>query len=225
MMGAGTSLVRFSRRSLLAQALLLGVGGCVGLRRGLAFNLPPSTPRYDMRVRLDPPRRRMNVSGVARFPASAQERQELSFVLAPSASEVAFSCRDRRGVVPLSVSDAPLASGDRGWTLRFAAPVPAGTEVEIRFSYRIEGHGLLFYLGPEVCFATGFGMNWYPLALAEHDGMATGSLQVEAPVGWKVVASHRAASAPRAGGAFRYEILHPTYFSFAAGPFVVTAPS
>ena len=211
-----------SRRSVLARALVLGVGGCAGIWPERASSARLSTPRYDMRVRLDPSQRRMHVSGVARFPGSAVERQDLSLILAPSASEVAFSCRDRRGVVPISVSDASRASGDRAWTLRFATPIGAGDDVELRFTYRIEGQGLLFYLGPEVCFATAWGMNWYPLSLADSEGMAIGSLRVEAPRGWKVVASHRALSAPRAGGTFRYEIIHPTYFSFAAGPFILT---
>jgi hypothetical protein len=219
---AGVRLRRISRRSLLTQTLLLSVGGCAGMWRPRAFNSSPSTPRYDMSVRLDPDQRRMYVSGVARFPASAHERQDLSFVLAPLASAVAFSCHDRRGAIPISVSDAPRPNGDRAWTLRFAAPIAAATEVEVRFSYRMGGQGLLFYLGPEVCFATAWGMNWYPLMLSESEGMATGSLRVDAPAGWKVVASHRAVSAPRDGGTFRYEIIHPTYFSFAAGPFVVT---
>lgn len=219
---AGVRLRLISRRSVLTQALLLSVGGCAGLWRPQAFGTLPSTPRYDMSVRLEPDQRRMYVSGIARFPGSANERQELSFVLAPSASEVAFSCRDRRRVVPISVSDAPRGNGDRAWTLRFAAPIPAGADLEVQFSYRMEGQGLLFYLGPEICFATAWGMNWYPLSLVDSSGMATGSLRVEAPTGWKVVASHRAVGAPRDGGTFRYEIIHPTYFSFAAGPFVVT---
>lgn len=220
-MGAEEDGPGFSRRSLLAQALLLSLGGCAGLWNE-RFRLPPSTPRYDMDVRLDPAQRQMQVSGVARFPASAQARQELSFVLAPAASEVAYSCRDRRGVVPISVSDAPRANGDRLWTLRFAAPIARGADLEIHFSYRIGGLGLLFYLGPEVCFAAAWGMNWYPLSLADNSGMAIGSLRVEAPVGWQVVASHRAVSAPPNGGTFRFEIVYPTYFSFAAGPFVIT---
>jgi hypothetical protein len=209
-----------SRRTLLTQALLLGVGGCAGLRRERPPGARASVPRYDMNVRLEPAQRRMSVSGVARFPASANERQDLRLLLAPLASEVAFSCRDRRGAIPISVSDAPRG-GDRLWTLRFAAPIAAGTDLEVRFSYRIGGQGLLFYLGPEVCFATAWGMNWYPLSLADNQGMAIGSLSVEAPPGWKVVASHRAVGTPR-GGTFRYEIIHLTYFSFAAGPFVVT---
>lgn len=221
-MEAGVGFVRVSRRSLLAQGLLLSLAGCAGMRARRASSVPPSTLRYDMDVRLDPDRRRMYVSGVARFPGSARERSELTFLLAPSAADVAFSCRGAHGAIPISVSDAPRANGDREWTLRFASPVAAGGDVEIRFSYRIEGLGLLFHLGPEVCFATAWGMNWYPIALAENQGMAIGSLRVEAPMNWKVVASHRALSAPREGGAFRFEIFHPTYFSFAAGPFVVT---
>lgn len=211
-----------SRRSLLTQALLVGVGGCAGMGRMGAFHAAPSPPRYDMNVRLEPAQRRMHVSGVARFPAAAQVRQELSLVLAPSAREVTFSCRAGRGAVPIAVSDAARPNGDRAWTLRFAAPIAAGAEVELRFSYRIEGQGLLFYLGPEVCFATAWGMNWYPLSLADHGGMAIGALQVEAPAGWKSVASHRLLGASRDGRTSRYEIIHPTYFSFAAGPFVVT---
>jgi hypothetical protein len=210
-----------SRRSVLAQALLLGVGGCAGMRRGRPLRARPSTPIYDIGVRLEPAERRMQVSGVARFPAVVAERQEIRFLLAPLASEVSFSCRVGRSAVPVSVSDAPRRA-DREWTLRFAAPLPAGAGLEIRFSYRIGGQGLLFYLGPEVCFATAWGMNWYPLSLADHGGMATGSLQVDAPAGWKVVACHHPLGAPRRGGAFRYEVIHPTYFSFAAGPFVVT---
>ena len=217
-----TGFTSISRRSLLARALLLSLGGCVDVRRAPALNAAASTPLYDMRVRLDPDRRRMAVAGVARFPASAHERQELRFVLAPLASEVAFFCHGRRGAIPISVTEASRANGDREYSLRLAAPVPAGEEVEVRFSFRIGGQGLLFYLGPEVCFATAWGMNWYPLMLSESQGMAIGSLQVEAPAGWKVVASHRAVSAPRDGGTFRYDIIHPTYFSFAAGPFVVT---
>ena len=218
----GARSTHISRRSLLMQALLLSLGGCAGMGRPRAFHSPPSTPRYDMSVRLEPDQRRMSVTGVARFPASVHERQDLRFVMAPLAREVAFSCHTRRGAIPVSVSDAPRANGDREWTLRFAAPIAAGTAVEIRFSYRMEGLGLLFYLGPEVCFAAAWGMNWYPLSLADNSGKAIGSLRVETPIGWKVVACHRAVSVPHGGGTFRYEVLYPTYFSFAAGPFVIT---
>src|SRR5438045_2276218 len=91
------------RRSLLTQALLVGAGGCAGMGRMGTFRAPPSTPRYDISVRLEPPQRRMYVSGVARFPGAGQERQELSLVLAPSAREVTFSCRAGRAAVPIAV--------------------------------------------------------------------------------------------------------------------------
>src|SRR5690349_18086384 len=93
----GRGLGGISRRSLLSQALLLSLSGCAGMWRGEAFRAPPSTPRYDMQVRLDPAQRLMHVSGIARFPASAHARQDLRLVLAPLAREVTFSCRDRRG--------------------------------------------------------------------------------------------------------------------------------
>lgn len=212
-----------SRRSVLAQAVLLSMAGCAGpVWRLQALPLTHSTSRYDIRVRLEPAQRRMQVSGVARFPGNPEGRQEMAFILAPSASEVQFSCRDRRGVIPATVSHAPRANGDRTWTVKFAAPIPSGGEVDVQFSYRMEGQGQLFYLGPEVCFATAWGMNWYPISLADNQGMAIGSLEVEAPDGWTVVGSHRPVSAPQRGGTFAYEIIYPTYFSFAAGPFVVT---
>ncbi len=215
-------LGRVGRRGLLTRALLLSMSGCAGLGREQPFRLAPSIPRYDISVRLEPEQRQMHVFGVARFPASARERRELTLMLSGLASEVRFSCRNRRGIVPISVVDSARANGDRAWTLRFAAPIAAGADIEISFSYRIGGLGLLFYLGPEVCFATAWGMNWYPISLDEYAGKATGSLRIEAPAGWKVVASHRASGAPREDGAFGYEIVYPTYFSFAAGPFVLT---
>jgi len=77
---AGARLV--SRRSVLTQAMLLSLGGCAGMWREQRASAPASMPRYNMSVRLEPARRLMSVSGVARFPASANQRQDLRLVLA-----------------------------------------------------------------------------------------------------------------------------------------------
>jgi hypothetical protein len=211
-----------SRRTALASSLVLGASGCAGGLSGQAPDPPASASLYDMSARLEPDMRRMDVSGLARLPPSPSPRTELKFILAPAASNVVFECSDRDGANPIAVSTRTLPNGDLEWTLRPERQI-AGS-VDVRFSYRIEGTGLLFYMGPEVCLAAAWGMNWYPLSLADGMGMAIGSLQVQAPRGWKSVGSHRAVSTAEeeANGLFRFEVVHATYFSFASGPFVIT---
>lgn len=109
------------------------------------------------------------------------------------------------------------------WAVRPPRPIPAGEAVKLHFSYA-GGEKLAnqFYLGSEVSFASAWGTAWYPLVDGEND-KGTGSLRFSVPHGQTVYATgNLRGSAQEAGqGNFRFEIVHPTYFSFAAGNYTV----
>lgn len=117
------------------------------------------------------------------------------------------------------VADGPRerVEGERSdatWVLRPQRPIPPGESALVRFTYEGSGEaGFLYYVGPEIAFASGWGDSWYPV-IDGISGKATGELTVEVPDGWTAVTGAEAA-----GRTLRFSYRHPTYFTFTAGPY------
>ena len=191
---------------------------------GYAQAAADSPPHYDLAIRLLPDAHRLEASGTLRLPAIRTTRPEIRLTL----SEL---MRDFNVEVLEPASSAGMAGVERReqkgtsikWTVRPPRPIPAREVVKLRFSYA-GGEKLAnqFYLGAEVSFASAWGTPWYPLVDGEND-KGTGSLRFSVPHGQTVYATgNLRGSSQKAGqGVFQFEIVHPTYFAFAAGNYTI----
>jgi hypothetical protein len=140
-------------------------------------------------------------------------------VIAPSGLGATTLERDTAG------SRAPRIAGESRnshWILRARNAFPRGAPLTLQFSYRGSGDTtFLYYIGPEVAFASGWGDSWYP----DIDGSskATGDLTIQLPTGWKAIAGNPPVGdvQPSPAGTFRFVQHLPTYFTFSAGPYTV----
>jgi aminopeptidase N len=109
------------------------------------------------------------------------------------------------------------------WIIRPVRPIPANQSVLLRFSYT-GGEQLAnqFYISSEVSFASAWGTDWYPVVDGEND-KGIGSLRFSVPAGQTVYAAGnlRSSAQETEQGIFKFEIVHPTYFAFAAGNYTV----
>jgi aminopeptidase N len=181
----------------------------------------PAAPDYDLDVRVAPDERRLDVSGTVRLPATASRRDTLCLVLSNQMRELRVEVLEPRASVGPTELSAVREEHSTRWTIRPARPVPSGGSVLLRFSYT-GGDQLdrIFYVGPEVVFASAYGTDWYPL-ICDPSDKGTGRLQLSVPAGLVAHSEGARVSTPaeEARGIFRFENRHLTYFSFAAGAF------
>jgi aminopeptidase N len=188
-------------------------------------------PEYSLAVRIQPEARRIDVSGTMRLPAADSARNQLRIglsermdsvqveVLAPAGLGGTTLERDTAG---LGAARVEGESRDAHWILRARNAFPKGEAVTLRFSYHGKGDtAFLYYIGPEVAFASGWGDSWYPDISGS--SKATGDLTIQLPMGWKAIAGNPPVGdvQPSAAGTFRFVQHLPTYFTFAAGPYAV----
>src|SRR5262249_34282551 len=142
--------------------------------------------------------RRIDVSGRVRLPAADSARTELRIglsermdslqveVIAPAGLGATTLERDTAGS---GAARVPGESHDAHWILRPSRAIPRGDPVTLRFSYRGSGDTtFLYYIGPEVAFASGWGDSWYPDISGS--SKATGDLTIQLPTGWKAIAGN-----------------------------------
>lgn len=178
--------------------------------------------RYELNVRVLPDARRLEVTGTMKLPAfnTAQSFIQLSLhelmrglqveVLRPSTSAGAAR-----------LENAKVESGEVIWKVYPPKMFPPGEDIALRFFYSGgEKLAYIFYIGPEVSFASAYGVNWYPLVIDRFD-RGVGSLQISVPPGETAIAEGDKRSSPQqeAEGTFLFETSHPNYFSFASGKY------
>lgn len=177
----------------------------------------------------------MDVSGTLRLPAADTARNQLRIglsdrmdslhveLIAPAGFGATTLERDTTGDGKPRV---PGESRDTHWILRAQRDFPSGQPVTLRFSYRGSGDTtFVYYVGPEVAFASAWGDSWYPDV--NGSGKATGDLTIQLPPGWKAIAGNPPVGdvQPSAAGTFRFVQHLPTYFTFVAGPYAVVTRS
>ena len=212
---------RLTAWMILASAI---AGGCVARPTPPATGTADDSPHYNLTAKLFPLDRRLEVSGTIQLPAADTSRGQITLSLTER-------MRDFRVEVVQPLSHAgPVAmqrvAEDRGsvkWVLRPANPFPSGHRILLRFSAAGDGGiATMYYVGPEVAFASAWGTDWYPVA---QDGLekGTGTLTVTAPVGWSVATGgvRGSTDSEEGKGTFRSTIPYPTYFSFTAGTYEV----
>jgi len=122
---------------------------------------------------------------------------------------------------PARLENTKVEYREAFWSVYPLHPFPSGEAILLRFSYSGGGEiAPLFYIGPEVSFASGYATNWSPLVNDPAD-VGIGSLRISVPAGETAIAGEDKHSSPEqeAQGTFLFETSHPNYFSFAAGKF------
>ncbi|HEX6628910.1 MAG TPA: M1 family aminopeptidase [Gemmatimonadaceae bacterium] len=219
--------------------VLVAIGLLLGCAPHRSAPVPETrSPVYSLDVRLRPTDRAMDVSGTLVLPPDSTQRDSLTLslserfsaldveVLEPSVS------RGPAGAVQVNIPNGPRVPGESRsarWVVRPSRPFPRGEPIKLRFSSSGGGDiSFLYYVGPEVAFATGWGDEWYPLIRGGKKSLGTGEIAVHVPPGWKVItgAESRSTNEEKQNGTFRFSQDYPTYFTFVAGPYsIVTRDS
>ena len=179
-----------------------------------------SLPHYDLSVRLMPDARRLEANGTLRLPIANVSRSEIKLSLSELMQD--FTVEVIEPTASAGIAKAETRDKKRGsneWIIRPVRPIPAGQAVLLRFSYAGgEQVANQFYIGSEVSFASAYGTDWYPLIDGEND-IGTGSLRFSVPAGQTVYATGKSRGSTQEAeqGIFKFEIVYPTYFAFAAG--------
>ena len=179
---------------------------------------PPALPdfaEYDLRVTLDTGGTRLLAEGTVRLPAVAARRDSIRLLLWYRMQNVRFELLQPRSATVVTTDSA---DGDRSWFLRPTAPVPAGTEVVIRFSYRADSANVAqFRVTPQGSYAGGGGEIWYPRL--GFDSLGTGMLRFQVAAGETVIAPGVRLGTPvdHDAGRIAFRVDEPVHFGFASG--------
>src|ERR1051325_1523036 len=184
-----------------------------------------TVPQYELDIKVLPDAHRLEANGTLRLPRANVSRAEIRLSLSELMQNFTVEVLEpaaSAGTVRIEKRDA--SGSNVKWIVRPVRPIPAGETVRLRFSYaggeRIANQ---FYIGSEVSFASAWGTDWYPLIDGAND-KGIGSLRFYVPAGQTVYAngSRRSSTQEAEQGISRFEIIHPTYFTFAAGNFNTT---
>jgi len=186
-------------------------------RKALNVNVRPN---YDLHVRLLPDKHLMEVEGQLGFVADTQI-ETVTLRLAKNMGPLKLSV-----VEPKEFAGEAVVTGKKDdanttdYTFRLPIPIAANYSVKLSFSYAGgEKPTFTFYLGPEVSFACGPGVPWYP-QLVGSDARGIGVLTFETPMAYQVVASGVRLDGNKAGTtSFRVSV--PQTFSFSCARYSV----
>lgn len=183
-----------------------------------------SVPQYDITIRLLPDAHRLEATGTLRLPIADASRSEIRLSLSELMHDFTVEVVEPAASAGIAKVERTDASGKNlKWIIRPVRPIPANQSVLLRFSYA-GGEQLAnqFYIGSEVSFASAWGTDWYPLVDGEND-KGIGTLRFSVPTGQTVYATgnRRSLTQEAEQGIFSFEIVHPTYFAFAAGNYTV----
>jgi hypothetical protein len=180
--------------------------------------------RYDLSLRVLPDAHRLEVSGSLRLPSNARRPTEIQLSLSELMGDFKVEVvRPVASAGKATLEKVKVENGEATWAVHPPRPFRGGEAVELRFSCAGGGQiSSIFYIGPEACFASAYGTNWYPLVVGGNN-RGTGSLRIAVPAGEKAISEGRRLSSPaeEAEGIFLFENNHPTYFSFASGKYTV----
>src|SRR5687767_2491090 len=182
----------------------------------------PHPVRYDLHVKVIPDAHLLEVSGTMTLPSSAASRTSIQLSLSELMHDFKVEVvRPSTSAGAARLEKANVDSGEATWNVYPPNPFPSGQEIELRFTHS-GGKQLatIFYIGPEVSFASAFGTNWYPIVVDGFD-KGVGSLKITVPAGETAVAAgdKRSSAEQEAQGTFLFHINRATYFSFTSGKF------
>lgn len=178
--------------------------------------------RYDLNVRVVPDAHRLEVTGTMKLPAFNTPRTFIQLSLSELMRGLQVEVlRPGTSAGAARLENTKVENAEVNWKVYPPQPFPPSEDITLRFSYSGEEKlAYIFYIGPEVSFASAYGTNWYPLAIASFD-RGVGSLKISVPAGETAIAEGDKRSSPEqeAQGTFLFETNHPNYFSFASGKF------
>lgn len=182
----------------------------------------PQPVRYDLHVKVIPNEHLLEVSGTMMLPSSAASRAFIQVSLSELMDDFTLEVvRPNTSAGAARLEKKNVDSGEATWTVYPRKPFPSGEDIELRFNHS-GGKKLayIFYIGPEVSFASAYGTNWYPILVGGFD-QGIGSLQITVPAGETAVAAgeRRGSAEQEAQGTFLFQTNRATYFSFATGKF------
>jgi len=176
--------------------------------------------QYDLSIKILPDAHRLEASGTLRLPIANVSRSEINLSLSELMHDFTVEVIEPAASAGIAKVEKRDASGKNiKWIVRPVRPIPANQAVLLRFSYAGgEQSANQFYIGSEVSFASAYGTDWYPLIDGEND-TGTGSLRFSVPAGQTVYATGKSRGSTQEAeqGIFKFEIVYPTYFAFAAG--------
>lgn len=189
----------------------------------------PHPVRYDLHVNVIPDAHLLEVSGTMALPSSAASRTFLQLSLSELMNDFRVEVvRPSTSAGAARLEKTNVDSGEATWNVYPRNPFPSGEEIELRFTYSGgKKLAMIFYIGPEVSFASAHGTNWYPLLIGSFD-KGIGSLKFTVPAGETAVAAgdRRSSVEQEAQGTFLFQNDRAGYFSFASGKFkTVRRPS
>lgn len=215
------------RRTAVAILAILAAAGCASRRPE-----PRALPRHALTAVVRPEQRRIEVTGTMPVAAVDRARSELRMALSPRLGDLTVEVLEP----PISAGPAQVArvpdaggpreAGERGnvkWIVTPTRPIPAGQPVILRFSCAGSGEaGFLYYVGPEVAFASAWGDAWYP-SVDSPAGDRTVALTLHVPAGWTAAtgAARQSSVQEEAQGTFRFAYPQATHASFVAGPYTI----
>ncbi len=193
-----------------------------------AKSMESSNSRCDLKVKVMPDKRRLEVSGTVRLPAVKQTRESVVFSLRPDMADFrveVISPQECAGPAEVKTKNTTAVSQDKtpdkDWTITPLHPFPAGSEVSLKFSYSGgEKQGFVFFLGPEGGFAGGPNSAWYP----QFDSVrSTGLLRFEVPKGLVVKATGDPVRTVDDGAmsVFEFKVTQPSMYTFAFGKYII----
>lgn len=182
----------------------------------------PLPIRYDLNVRVVPDARRLEVTGTMKIPAADTARPFIKIALSELMHDLEVEIlRPTNSAGNARLENTGVDGGEITWKVFPPQPFAPNEDIELRFSYSGgEKLAYIFYIGPEVSFASAYGTNWYPLVVDQFD-RSLGSLKISVPAGQTAIAEGDKRSSPEqeAQGIFVFEITRADYFSFASGKY------
>jgi len=212
----------------MLRALLFSSVGLMDAQEAPALSLP----QYDLLVNINAESHHLDGSGTLRLASADTVRDRLQLRLSDTMSDFSIEVMEppeSQGKAKMERRGRPGAPGGGGthtWAVMPSSPFPAGKAILLRMSWSGGGSepGNVFYLGPEVSFASGISTIWYPQQQDTSGGTlaGVGRLTFRVPKGDTVVADGIPEGGSRAAGEFRFVANAPTYFSFASGNYTVS---
>lgn len=213
--------IRTMRRAA-QMAAFLAVAACHVCGQPSSNVRSAPVPRYALDIRLRPAEHFMHVAGWVELRPLSALQTAIRFSLDSAAANVRFEQPISGDKKAFTVTSHEGGDGNTEWTLQPRLPLASHNNFRIRFSYDLDKQlGKLFYLGPEIALASAWGTNQYPVVLDSDKGI--GTLQITCPAKWTAVAGDLPLHAreEEKQGIFKSRVSHPTYSSFAAGPFTI----
>jgi len=177
-------------------------------------------PEYTLNVYVDPEHSKISVTGEVAWTAE-DKLDKMRFFVSSFMKDISFKSKNENNSIK-QITSKDTINGSIIWELTFVKPIEKDGKVIIDFSYFGQGQvSSLYYIGPEVCFGSSWGTDWYP-SIDIKDNKAIGKISYNVPQNYTAVSTGNIIVENSKTNVISYKIVHPTYFAFAVGKFIQT---